>query len=139
MNGKPRGDKEAIVRSSGAPAQGRGAQAEALAAAFLTHHGLAIIARNVRCRGGEIDLICREGDTVVFVEVRLRSGTRYGGAGASITAHKRRRIVLAAQWWLGGAGVRYRQRACRFDAILLGRLDARDLEWIKGAFDADGS
>lgn len=139
MKGKPLVSNEPIVRSSGAGAQGRGEQAEALAAAYLARQGLGIIARNVRCRGGEIDLICLERGTVVFVEVRLRGGDRYGGAGASITARKQRRIVLAAQWWLGGAGMAHARRACRFDAILLDRLDARNLEWIRGAFDAQGS
>lgn len=139
MNGKPLGSKGTIVRPTDAAAQGRGEQAEALAAAYLTRQGLRIIARNVRCRGGEIDLICLERGTVVFVEVRLRSGDRYGGAGASITAHKQRRIVLAAQWWLGGAGMQHARRACRFDAVLLDRLDPRSLNWIRGAFGADGS
>jgi len=70
----------------------RGAAAEALAARFLAARGLTIIARNYRCRGGDIDLIARDRDTLVFVEVRLRSGDAFGGARASITAAKRRRL-----------------------------------------------
>ena len=81
----------------------RGAAAEALAAEYLSARGLAIVARNYRCRGGEIDLIARDGDTLVFVEVRLRSSTAFGGAAAGITAAKRRRIALAARHLPGHA------------------------------------
>lgn len=110
-----------------------GARAEALAEEFLRKQGLQVLARNHRCRGGEIDLICRDGDTVVFVEVRLRSNPRYGGAAASITATKQRRVVLAARHWLAGKP----ECPCRFDAVLLDRLDAKSIEWVKDAFSAD--
>ena len=72
-----------------------GPAAEALAARFLTTRGLAIVGRNYRCRGGEIDIIARDGGTVVFVEVRLRRSAEYGGAAESITARKRRLTVSA--------------------------------------------
>ncbi|MCK6375892.1 MAG: YraN family protein [Zoogloea sp.] len=113
-----------------------GAAAEALAARHLERHGLTIIARNVRCRGGEVDLIADDGRSLVFVEVRLRKNGRFGGAAASITASKQRRVILAAQHWLAGDGRRHANRACRFDAILLDGLDAARIEWIRGAFDA---
>ena len=64
----------------------RGREAEALAARYLESHGQRVIERNFRVRGGEIDLICRDGRTLVFVEVRQRSRSDFGGAGASITA-----------------------------------------------------
>ena len=57
--------------------------AESLAARFLEQHGLKVLTRNFRCRGGEIDLICRNGKTLVFVEVRRRRSASFGGAGAS--------------------------------------------------------
>ena len=114
----------------------RGAAAEALAATHLERHGLTILARNVRCRGGEVDLIAEDKGSIVFVEVRLRSSARFGGAAASITATKQRRIIIAAQTWLNGAGQRHASRACRFDAILLDGLDAARIEWLRGAFDA---
>lgn len=138
MNEDP-GDRDPIVRPSRAPAQGRGAAAEALAADFLAGRGLSIVARNVRCRRGEIDLVCLDRGTLVFVEVRLRTGNRFGGAAASITARKRERIVHAARWWLAGAGRRHAARACRFDAVLLDALDHDGLDWIRNAFEADGS
>jgi putative endonuclease len=66
-------------------AQAKGAAAEALAARHLADHGLRLLGRNFRVRGGEIDLICQDGDTTVFVEVRRRDNPDSGGAGASIT------------------------------------------------------
>ena len=73
----------------------RGSEAEVLAAAYLERHGLAVIERNFRVRGGEVDLICRDGTALVFVEVRLRSNASFGGAAASITPAKRRPAILA--------------------------------------------
>ena len=114
----------------------RGRRAEDEAARHLESHGLRISARNYRCRGGEIDLIADDGGCIVFVEVRLRQDSRFGGAAASITAAKQQRIILAAQMWLGGAGRRHANQPCRFDAILLDRLDPARIDWIRGAFDA---
>jgi putative endonuclease len=106
----------------------RGAAAEALAARFLESRGLSVIARNYRCRGGEIDLIARDGPVVVFVEVRLRRGKAFGGAAASITASKRRRLAFAARHYLGRLA---QEPPCRFDAILLDALEPESLEWLK--------
>ena len=108
----------------------RGDAAEALAAQFLQAQGLRIVERNYRCRGGEIDLIATDGTTLVFVEVRLRSGTAFGGAAASITAAKRRRLAFAAKHYLGRLG---REPPCRFDAILLDRLEPDRVEWLRDA------
>jgi putative endonuclease len=107
--------------------QAKGAAGEDRAADFLTGRGLRVVERNFRVRGGEIDLICHDGKSVVFVEVRLRSGMGYGGAGASITTAKQARLVLAARHWL----VRNGDRPCRFDCVLI--QDGK-LEWIKDAF-----
>jgi putative endonuclease len=107
----------------------RGAAAEALAARFLAARGLDIVGRNYRCRGGEIDLIARDGTTLVFVEVRLRSNRAFGGAAESITATKRRRLRLAAGRYLAGLA---REPPCRFDAILLDALASESIEWLQG-------
>ncbi|MCL1825530.1 MAG: YraN family protein [Betaproteobacteria bacterium] len=116
------------------PAQARGQLAEERAAVWLAGHGLKILARNVRCRRGELDLVCREGDTLVFVEVRLRTNPRFGSAAESITAAKRQRIIFAAKWWLLRAGRAYQERPCRFDAVLFDNgLD--EPQWIRGAFE----
>ncbi len=108
----------------------RGREAEERAARYLESRGQREISRNFRIRGGEIDLICRDGKTLVFVEVRQRSRSDFGGAAASITASKRRRIVLAAQHYLIGKP----ECDCRFDCVL---IDGEQLEWIKNAFSAD--
>jgi putative endonuclease len=112
-------------------AEGRahdGARAEALAARHLASHGLEIVARNVRSRFGEIDLVARDGDVLVFVEVRLRRSSAFGGAGASITAAKRARLVKAAEGYLAGLRL---VPACRFDAVLLDDLDGGRVEWLR--------
>ncbi|MEO8738752.1 MAG: YraN family protein [Casimicrobiaceae bacterium] len=105
----------------------RGAAAEMLAAEFLVKRGVEIIARNYRCRGGEIDLIARDRDMLVFVEVRLRSSAAFGGAAASITSAKRRRLARAAGHYLAALG---REPPCRFDALLLDALDPDRIEWL---------
>jgi len=110
-----------------------GAQAEALAAQFLAHHGLAIVERNWRRRCGELDLVARDGDTLVFVEVRLRRSGNFGGAAASITAVKRARLVNAANLYLARLP---RTPPCRFDAILLDALDPARIEWLRDIFGA---
>lgn len=111
----------------------RGTQAEAIAEKFLVKQGLRIVQRNFRVKGGEIDLICSDGREIVFVEVRLRSNTEFGGAGASVTAHKQRRIILAARHWLQANG----DCACRFDCVLLSALDVKQAQWLRGAFSAE--
>lgn len=118
------------------PAQARGAAAEALACTYLEAHGLRTLARNVRCRGGELDLVCLDRNHVVFVEVRLRTNGRFGGAAESITPTKQRRVLIAAQWWLNGAGQRFQNAPCRFDAVLLDDLSVDRITWLPGAFNA---
>ena len=113
--------------------QAKGAAAEQMAANFLLHKGLSIIERNFRVRGGAIDLICRDGKSTVFVEVRLRSSKEFGGAAASITVAKQARLILAARHWL----LRHGETPCRFDCVLLDGLDACSIEWLRGAFSAD--
>jgi len=113
---------------------GRGVPAEALAAAFLEGQGMKILARNYRCRFGEIDLVAESGNTLVFVEVRARKSEAFGGAAESITAGKRRRIVAAARHYLAARG----ERAARFDVVLVQGEPPR-LEWISDAFGEDNA
>ena len=108
----------------------RGGPDESLAAAFLERQGLKILERNYRCRFGEIDLVAAGDAVLVFVEVRARRSDEFGGAGASITAAKRRRLVAAARHYLA----RHRaDRACRFDVVLV-RGRERRIEWVSDAF-----
>ena len=108
-----------------------GLRAEQLAAAFLQRRGLTVVERNFRCRAGEIDLILRDGATLVFAEVRLRKSGAFGGAAASITAKKQHKLRIAAQYYLQTLAT---EPPCRFDALLLDRLDENAVEWIKNAF-----
>lgn len=112
----------------------RGDAAEDAALAHLRRHGLALVQRNFRTPGrggGEVDLIMREPDgTLVFVEVRQRASERQGGAGASITATKQRRIVFAARHFLLRLGS---EPPCRFDVVL---IEGARTEWLRAAFDA---
>jgi putative endonuclease len=108
----------------------KGAEAEQAAADYLAARGLRLVGRNWRCKGGEIDLVMRDGAVLVFVEVRARNRGDFGGAAASITAGKQARVILAARHYLAARGL---DTPCRFDAVLVqnGRL-----EWIRGAFEA---
>jgi putative endonuclease len=113
-----------------------GDHAEALALQHLLERGLALVCRNYRvargpsARGGEIDLILRERDgTLVFVEVRSRAGTAYGGALASVTAAKQRSLVFAAQHYLARLP---HVPPCRFDVVA---VEGAALQWVRGAFD----
>ncbi len=117
-----------------APHLARGAQAEAAAAAWLKQRGLAIVERNWRCRFGEIDLVLRDGDTLVFAEVRLRGNPLYGGAAASIDRRKRLRLAAAANLFLAAAP-QWRSGPCRFDAVLMSAPDGSEIEWIRNAFE----
>lgn len=109
----------------------RGAQAEQHAAEFLQRRGLTLLHQNYRCRHGEIDLIMRDGATLVFVEVRLRSRSDYGGPAASIGATKQSRLVRTAEHYL--STLRHTP-PCRFDAVLLHNRENTGVEWIRNAF-----
>jgi putative endonuclease len=117
--------------------QQAGAAAEDAALAHLAGHGLLLLARNVRYPFGEIDLIAREADTVVFVEVRFRRSSRFGGAAASVDAGKRRKLARAAQAWLG-AHRQFAQAPCRFDVVAVTPApDGLVCEWLRAAFTLD--
>jgi len=127
--------KDNTSRSPVPAEEGRsGRLAEELAAGFLTRHGLQVVVRNYHCRGGEIDLVCRDGHTLVFVEVRFRRRASHGGAGDSITSGKRRRLILAARHYLVSHAVTGTD--CRFDCLLLDELSENAIEWLRNAFDA---
>jgi putative endonuclease len=109
-----------------------GARAEDLCAELLRKAGLRVLARNWRCRHGEIDLVAEEGATLVFAEVRFRRDQRFGGAAESVTAAKQARLVAAARLYL----MRHPDTDCRFDVLLLDSLEAGRIEWIRNAFAA---
>lgn len=112
--------------------ENKGSDAEQRAAIFLQQQKLTLLERNYRCRFGEIDLIMREGDTVIFIEVRMRSSDRFGGAATSITAAKQLKLTRAARHYLAGCEGDF---PCRFDAILISGERENEIEWIRNAFD----
>ncbi len=116
----------------------RGDEAERQALAYLQAQGLQLVeanyrvARGPRARGAEVDLIMRDTDgTLVFVEVRQRSGTGHGGAAASVSHGKQRRCILGARHYLMTLP---RLPPCRFDVVA---LDGDELVWLRAAFEAD--
>lgn len=109
----------------------RGARAEREAAEFLAARGFRILERNFRCPFGEIDLVARDGATVVFVEVRYRSSDRFGAPAETVGALKRRRLIRAAQAFAQSRGL---DAAQRFDVVALTPSGATH---IPDAFSAD--
>lgn len=125
------------ARASAPTTKALGDAAEARALRYLQQQGLALVARNYRvargpsARAGEVDLILREGDgTLVFAEVRARSGVDHGGAAASVTPAKQRRVIYAARHYLARLNT---LPPCRFDVVA---IEGDAIEWLRGAFDA---
>ncbi|NWN82319.1 MAG: YraN family protein [Halomonas sp.] len=115
-------------------ARSRGEAVERLVANWLADRGLEAVAANQHAKGGELDLVMRDGQTLVFVEVRHRADTRYGHPLETITATKQRRLVRAARFYL------HRNRLscpCRFDVVAVtGTSPELDFQWVVNAFDA---
>jgi len=113
-----------------------GARYEDIALAYLERAGLALIARNYHCRYGELDLVMRERDVVVFVEVRYRGASRFGDGVDSVGAAKRAKLVRAASAFLA-EHPRLAGAACRFDVLAIGGgEDAPSMDWRQNAFEA---
>jgi putative endonuclease len=110
-----------------------GQSAEARAETLLQSRGLTLVARNWRCRFGEIDLIMRDGDTLVFVEVRLRSRSDFGDAAASVTPAKQKKLIATARQYLSGLK---HMPPCRFDVVAISGQAQPD--WLRNAFDDMG-
>lgn len=110
----------------------QGLAAESAAAAFLQRQGLTLIVQNYSCRFGEIDLILREGKTLVFVEVRLRSNHKFASAAYSIDHHKQQKLIRAAQYYLQSHDL---NTPCRFDAVLFDNAQYQSPDWIRNAID----
>lgn len=115
--------------------QGVGQRGERLAEAHLTARGMTTLARNYRTRGGEVDLVMRDGESLVFVEVRVRRHHDYGGALGSVDSPKQRRLAHAAAQYLVAATTGD-PPPCRFDVIAIDPgSDA--VEWVTNAFEVD--
>lgn len=131
---KPRASRARSAEPKLSPTQQRGLEAEAQAAHYLQARGAIVFASNLQGKSGEIDLVCRDGDTLVFVEVRQRRSHVYGGAAASVTNSKQKRIIRTAHSLLPGIVSQYldgHPLPCRFDVVA---LDSDGIQWIKHAF-----
>ena len=124
----------AAKSARGRAARASGYVAEDTALRYLETQGVRLLARNVRFKAGEVDLVVEDSGTLAFVEVRLRTGSRFGGAAASVTASKQRRIALAAQLFLQRQP-RLNNFPCRFDCVLID--GAGQIDWMKDAFRLD--
>ena len=114
-----------------------GRAAEQAACNFLTSKDFRLVERNYRCRYGEIDLIMKDSKYLVFVEVRARKHTHYGGGIGSITSTKRHKLIKTATHYLI-SHQSYDKIPCRFDVIgVKPTQESWDMEWIKNAFSVD--
>ncbi|HEX3395869.1 MAG TPA: YraN family protein [Steroidobacteraceae bacterium] len=113
----------------------RGAAAEQLGAQYLKVRGLKILARNLRCKAGELDLVCLDDGVLAIVEIRQRENLEYGGALGSVTRAKQRKIIRAAKYFLKREK-QWRNFAMRFDVLAIEGLPdgAHRIEWVKDAF-----
>ena len=111
-----------------------GENLEKLAAQQLVRQGLKIVTENYLCKMGEIDIIARDNQDLVFIEVRYRKSEAYGGSIASVDKKKQKRVVLAASHYLQKHKLTNKV-ACRFDVFAItGSLNQLRYNWIKGAF-----
>ena len=97
---------------------------------YLQQQGLHLLERNFRCKAGEIDLVMQDGKVLVFVEVRMRSDSKFGGAAASVGSAKQKRLINAAQIYLQRHSM---PPPCRFDVIA---FDDKQMTWLKNAIEA---
>jgi putative endonuclease len=113
----------------------RGVAAEELAAQYLKVRGLKVLARNLRCKAGELDLVCLDGAVLAIVEVRQRGSAEFGGAAASVTGAKQRKIIRAAQFYLRRQK-HWRNFPVRFDVLAIegSPQGAHRVDWVKDAF-----
>jgi len=116
-----------------------GKAAEVAAEGHLRRKGFQILDRNVRYANGELDIVARDGDTVVFVEVKARRSEEFGGASYAVTPKKERKLIQLAAQYLGQHHLQ--DSACRFDVVLLqgGQPSSSKVEHIENAFEVAGN
>lgn len=115
-----------------------GRNAEAAACQFLEQQGLVLLEKNYRCRYGEIDLVMRHDKTLVFIEVRYRSDSRFGSGSETINYQKQQKLIATASHYLQKHKLSANQ-ICRFDVISLTansdkQIDTTKINWISNAF-----
>ena len=128
-----------MQRPSSVRRQDLGRESERLAAGWLASRGYQLEAANVRCAGGELDLVARDGTALCFIEVRSTTSDQWGGPLATIDLRKRRQIIRAARWFLAARRPAFEQ--IRFDvvAVIWRGASPPAFELVQGAFDAGGA
>jgi len=118
--------------------QALGKEGEAAARAYLARQGVQVIAQNYSCAAGEVDLIGRQGQVLVFAEVKTRASGAFGPPQLAVHRKKQQQIVRAAQWFLAERG--FTEVACRFDvvAVTVAAGAAPKIDWVQDAFPAEG-
>lgn len=132
------GESVAVVMKQAPKADpaSRGKWAESVAEDFLRGKGLESLQANYRCPHGELDLVMRDGSTLVFVEVRYRQSVNYGSGADSVTGSKQQRMIASAQHYLQHTNASG-ELPCRFDVVAISKKpDKPEIDWIKDAFDA---
>jgi putative endonuclease len=126
-----------LMRVSTDPRHQRGTASEQLAAAYLQTQGLVVVAQNLRCRAGELDLVCLDRDVLAIVEVRQRGRLDFGGPLASVDRRKQHKIIRAARFLIRGRP-HWRSHAMRFDVVGVEGLPdgTYRIAWVKDAFRA---
>lgn len=129
-------------RISGKPAsaQHTGLHWEQRTGRYLQRKGLRVLLRRYRCRMGELDLVCLDGDTLVIVEVRARGGSRFASAGESVDFAKQRKLIQATRHLLM-THPQWSNYPLRFDVFCISDIDSASpgIQWIRNAFDAGGA
>ena len=108
-----------------------GQQYEQLALCYLQQQGLSLVQQNFQCKAGEIDLVMREGATLVFVEVKYRASSAFGGALAAVTVAKQQKLLRSSRWYLQQH--RLHDHACRLDVLAIEGQPPYRYQWIKNA------
>ncbi|HEX5793441.1 MAG TPA: YraN family protein [Rheinheimera sp.] len=104
---------------------------EQLALDYLQRQGLQLIQQNYHCKAGEIDLVMRDGASLIFVEVKYRASNAFGGAAAAVTASKQQKLLRASRWYL--QQYRLTDQACRLDVLAIEGQAPYQYQWIKNA------
>jgi len=113
----------------------KGKKTEQLAESYLTNQGLIPVEKNFHCRQGEVDLIMLDGDTYVFVEVKYRKSSAFGGAISAISANKQKKVKHCVTFYLHQAGLNEYNTPCRVDVVTLeGDIAQPQVTWLKNAF-----
>jgi putative endonuclease len=117
----------------------RGTAVEAAAERWLSAHGLRLVMKNFSCKAGEIDLVMRDGEQLVFIEVRFRQADRFGSAAESVTRNKQQKIARAAQYFIA-AHTRWSDSTCRFDVLGASQVTVEaeiEWQWLRDAFSGE--